>query len=218
VRGDLRAPRHWRQFEKASAALLAPRAAGDWNQAMMELGAKVCTPMAPHCAECPVAAFCRARSLGIENEVPTARRKRVPVQITVAAAVLLDANGRTLLVRPDAHTSVAEVESLFSRLWQFPAVIAGKNARAELAAHLRKQCGMDGDGNKFQMTPMDPARHTVTFREIQLAPFLVRLARLPSPPAGNSKTIPLSCVSKLAVSSATRKIAASAISQTDNVP
>ncbi|HET9400750.1 MAG TPA: hypothetical protein VFO34_07345, partial [Candidatus Acidoferrales bacterium] len=65
IRGDLRVPRRWKQLSIAADLLLARRAAGDWNQAMMELGAIVCTPRAPRCAACPIAKYCRANALGL---------------------------------------------------------------------------------------------------------------------------------------------------------
>jgi len=110
---------------------------------MMELGATVCTPQAPRCPQCPVARWCRARALGLAEQLPVARRKTRTVKVTVAAAVLLDPRGRTLLVRhPNGDGA------LFSHLWQFPAVeisgraastahtSANRNARQELSAYL----------------------------------------------------------------------------------
>jgi A/G-specific adenine glycosylase len=212
VRGDLRAPRQWRQFQKNSAALLAPRDPGDWNQAMMELGATVCTPIAPRCAECPVAAFCRARAFGIENDLPAKRRKQATKQVVLTAAVLLDPRGRTLLIRPGPLDAVAEEQSLFSNLWQFPSVIApSKNYKTHLAKLLRTRYEMTFAGLESRLTPLIPARHTVTFREITLAPFLMRVERLPAPRGVKVKAVALNTVSNLAVSSATRKIVTAAV-------
>ena len=97
--------------------LLARDAPGDWNQAMMELGATICTPRAPRCDACPVARWCRAHALGIALRLPSPRRKPKPVRLTLAAAVLLDPRGRTLLVRKKSGDS-----ALFSNLWHFPSV------------------------------------------------------------------------------------------------
>ncbi len=136
VRDDLRRPAVWRGLTDAAQTLLHTAAPGDWNQAMMELGATLCTPRAPHCAECPISRWCRARALGIAESVPAPRRKPATVHIVLAAAVLLDRRGRTLLVRypqlrrPDRrhgehardHQHDANSPGLFSRLWQFPSL------------------------------------------------------------------------------------------------
>jgi A/G-specific adenine glycosylase len=200
MRGDLRRLQTWRRLEAAAGALLAREAPGDWNEAMMELGATVCTPVAPRCQDCPVARWCRARALGIADQLPAARRKASPVNITVAAAVLLDPRGRTLLVRrPNGDGAV------FARLWQFPAVEAGGDPRQALAVHLR---GMTRASPDATLQPLRPARHTVTVRNIRLLPFLVRVPRLPAVPG--ARTPPLAALDRLPISSATRKIAAAA--------
>src|SRR3977135_3034003 len=117
LRGDLRTPAHWQKLEATAQDLLVRRKPGDWNQAMMELGATVCVPKSPKCGECPVAKWCRARKLGIEEQLPDARKKRAAVKVTLAAAVLVDPRGRTLLVRQTSNDG-----ALFSRMWQFPAL------------------------------------------------------------------------------------------------
>ena len=200
IRGDLRMPRRWRQLENAAQELLAPKTPGDWNQAMMELGATVCTPKSPRCSECPVAKWCRARALGIVEQVPVARNKRTPVKITLAAAVLLDARGRTLLVRQNGRVGM-----LFSNLWQFPAVEVARDAASEMEHHLHEALGIGAAA----FAPLDSARHTVTFREIRLAPFLVRVARLPS--VAGARAPRLAQLERLPISSATQKIASAAL-------
>ncbi len=88
IRGDLRESRRWQSLQETAGKLLAPNSPGDWNQAMMELGAIVCTPRAPQCLLCPIAKFCRARKSGDPESFPEKRKKRKPVQIILAAAVL----------------------------------------------------------------------------------------------------------------------------------
>ena len=201
-RGDLRAPARWRRLEQAAQQLLPRKSSGDWNQAMMELGATVCTPKSPRCGECPVEKWCRARALGLEGKLPSARLKRATVDITLAAAVLLDPRGRTLLVR-HANGDGA----LFSRMWQFPAIeINGTESRAALAGHLRDKFGLVAE-EKF--SPLVAARHTVTFRKIRLESYLVRVPRLPR--ATGARIVSLSQIRGLAVSNATQKIADAAI-------
>jgi A/G-specific adenine glycosylase len=202
IRGDLRAPRRWRRLAETAQRLLAERAPGDWNQALMELGETVCTPQAPCCAECPVARWCLAYARGITEKVPAPRRKRPAVHVRIAAAILRDSRGRTLLVRdPGAHDG-----GLFSRMWQFPAVEVAQDAKAELAEHLRSTLRI----NSVALEPLPSARHGVTFRNITLLPFLARIARLPKRP--RTRILPLTRLRDLPVSSATRKIAAAAAS------
>src|SRR5271168_1959357 len=68
LRGDLREPARWRELQRRAGLLLESAAPGDWNQAMMELGATICTPRAPQCLECPVAKCCAARKKGVQEE------------------------------------------------------------------------------------------------------------------------------------------------------
>jgi A/G-specific adenine glycosylase len=202
VRGELRAPKLWRKLEATAQEFLARRTPGDWNQAMMELGATVCTPKSPKCGECPVANWCRARKLGIAEQLPVARKKRAQVRITLAAAVLLDPRGRTLLVRRAGGDG-----ALFSRMWQFPALETAADPSSYLAQHLKEKFGVKiADG---QMTQLKPARHAVTFREIRLVPFLIRVDLLPK--IVGARIPLLGSFGKLAVSSATQKIAKAAI-------
>src|ERR1700687_2663804 len=128
VRGDLRAPALWRKLETTAQELLARKSPGDWNQAMMELGATVCTPKSPRCGECPAAQWCQALKLGIAEQLPDARKKPPAMKITLAAAVLVNPCGRTLLVRRTGDDG-----ALFSRMWQFPALEAPADASSHLA-------------------------------------------------------------------------------------
>jgi A/G-specific adenine glycosylase len=202
LRGDLRAQGRWRELSELAQTLLAADAPGDWNQALMELGEIVCTPQIPRCAACPVARSCRARALGLTDRIPAPRRKRAPVKIRIAAAILCDPRGRTILVRdPGAHDEV-----LFSRMWQFPAVKVTRDAESELAAHVREVLQLNG--TELKLEPLAAARHGVTFRNITLLPFLARVAELPV--RRRTRVLALNRLARLPVSSATRKIAAAA--------
>ncbi len=86
--------------------------AGVYNQALMDLGATLCTPKSPDCARCPVAAVCQARALGVQEARPVKKpRKRVP-HLTVTAAVIRR-NGKVLLSKRPA-------EGLLGGMWEFP--------------------------------------------------------------------------------------------------
>ncbi len=207
VRGDLRVPKTWRKLGAAAQTLLPSNSPGDWNQAMMELGETICTPRSPNCAACPIARHCKARALVIAEKLPAARQKRDTTSGRIAAAVLGDSRGRTLLTKiPGAHDSV-----LFSRLWQFPAIAVGVNGDPahspanELAEHLRGSLKIATQS----LTALPLAAHAVTFRKVTLAPFLARVAHLPQRP--NCRTLPLAKLARLPISSATQKIARAAL-------
>jgi len=208
VRGDLRAPVRWRSMEAAAQDLLARQAPGDWNQAMMELGATVCTPKSPSCQECPISRWCQARKLGIAAALPETRKKRETVKVTLAAAVLLDPRGQTLLLRQADGDG-----DLFSHMWQFPAVETSEAAASELSRHLHsKFAGMAGG----VLQPLKTVRHAVTFRNIHIQPFLIAVEKLPR--LTGTRAVLLRGLGKLPISNLTRKIAVTALAHLSTLP
>jgi A/G-specific adenine glycosylase len=105
--------------------------AGDWTQALIELGARVCG-RSPGCARCPVERLCEARRAGQERVIPPARRRAAPRRMTLACAVI-EREGRVLLERRPRG-------GLFAGLLGLPCVEvpAGGAPRAALAAALRR--------------------------------------------------------------------------------
>jgi A/G-specific adenine glycosylase len=67
---------------------LDPRRSGAFNQAMMELGATVCLPRAPHCEICPLAALCAARAAGRQQQLPVKLRKTPAVNVAMAVTII----------------------------------------------------------------------------------------------------------------------------------
>ena len=98
----------------ALATQLMPRRdPGRWNQAVMELGATVCLPQAPLCAECPISGECQAHRLGIQKELPP-RKKRVMVR-REHTLLLIRRRGRILLT-PSPRVS---------GFWELPEALPG---------------------------------------------------------------------------------------------
>ncbi len=91
--------------------------AGDWNQALMELGATICTPKQTRCENCPLRRSCQARKQGIVAELP--RPKLRPAVKAVAVEVLVVRRGREALMerRPPGK--------MMAGLWQFPTRMVG---------------------------------------------------------------------------------------------
>ena len=212
IRGDLRAGHRWKELRKTAGTLLAPNAPGNWNQAMIELGATICTPKSPQCLLCRVSKFCQARKLGLVDVIPEKRQKRATVDLQLTAAVLLDPQGRTLLLHsPKARKGPAhkaDVGALASRLWHFPSVEIRCNAATDLRDYLRKAVLGDAKFSAtFQLLPK--VRHSVTYRSITLQPYRIELERLPRPHM--TKLVPLSDLSVVPISNLTRKIARAAL-------
>jgi A/G-specific adenine glycosylase len=212
IHGDLRESQRWQELQATADRFLEPKSPGDWNQAMMELGAALCTPKSPQCLLCPVAQFCEGRRLGIAESLPEKRKKRATVEVALAAAVFVDGNGQTLLLPPPRNTkeksSADHVPTLVSRMWHFPMLsVTGEPAR-KLSAFLRKL--MPGvHGRNWQLVPAGKTRHAVTYRVITLLPFLINIQVLPRVPG--ARQVPLDNISSLPVSNLTGKVARAAL-------
>ncbi|HEY3592285.1 MAG TPA: A/G-specific adenine glycosylase, partial [Polyangiaceae bacterium] len=75
LRCDVRSPAGSREIWKVATELLPDKETGRHNEALMELGATVCLPRAPRCNACPLSDLCVARALGVEKDLPIARKK-----------------------------------------------------------------------------------------------------------------------------------------------
>ncbi len=212
IRGDLREPQRWQELQKNADRLLEPKSPGDWNQAVMELGATLCTPKSPQCLLCPVAQFCEGRKLGIAECLPEKRKKRATVEVTLAAAVFADGNGQTVLLPPPKNTrekaSADHVPTLVSKMWHFPTLAVTGEPAGNLIAFLRKM--LPGvQSRKWQLVPAAKVRHAVTYRAITLFPFLINVKKLPR--ILGAKQVPLGDITNLPVSNLTRKAARAAL-------
>lgn len=85
------------QLRKLAATLAPPRRAGDFAQAMMDLGATICTPKRPSCLMCPISAQCAARAQGIETTLPRRIAKKQRPNRYGVAFVALREDGQVLL-------------------------------------------------------------------------------------------------------------------------
>lgn len=95
-----------------AAQNLVPGKAGAYNQALMELGALVCTPQNPDCASCPLADGCLAKKAGVQELRPVRKKKKPTPHIQVTAAVFRD-RGRVLLAKRPP-------EGMLGGMWEFP--------------------------------------------------------------------------------------------------
>ena len=99
---------------------------GDFNQAMMDLGAAVCLPKNPNCESCPAASLCAAKAAGLQSRLPVREKNTAKPEKDLTVFLLTTPDGRTALRRrPET--------GLLSGLWEFP------NTAGELTETLAAQ-------------------------------------------------------------------------------
>jgi len=108
------APDELRRLWDLAEAILPQRACGDFNQALMDLGATVCTPRQPECGRCPIADVCRAHRRGSAHEIPRPR-KRATVRSLDLICLVIIAGDRVLL-------RLREPGGLWGGTWALPAI------------------------------------------------------------------------------------------------
>ena len=131
-----------------------PARAGAFNEALMELGARVCTPTSPRCDACPLGRACVARARGTVAQYPVKRAKPQPRPVRVAMA--LARRGDTLLLEK-------REQGLLAGTWGLPyvEVAEGDDAREKLAAHVARLVGAP---TRVAAAPSRRARHVFTHR------------------------------------------------------
>ncbi len=125
------------KIESLAAALLPRDRSGDFNQALMDLGATICIPKGPRCDHCPVQDLCLARAKGLQDRLPPRPpRKPVPLKDMTAAVIM---KGRLFLIvqRPR--------KGLLGGLWKFPGGLRkkGETLESSLIRSAREDAGID---------------------------------------------------------------------------
>lgn len=142
------------------AQLIDPARPGDWNQAVMELGATVCLP-APRCDECPVRRHCLGRRSGRPAAYPGSGRRVTSVGVTEASALVIR-RGRVLLVRGE------HPRGWWKGLWALPRSHGPAAADpAVLTAEVRRLTGVSC---RFAGPPV-AARYSVTRHRVTMLVF-----------------------------------------------
>lgn len=113
---------------------------GDFNQALMELGALICTPFNPACVNCPVASHCSAREQGVQQELPVKTKAKPPLPAAVTFGWITDGNRVLLEKRP--------AEGLLADMWGLPTV---ENDRHEQTPGQTLQQALQGKGLSVEL-------------------------------------------------------------------
>ncbi|MBW1817724.1 MAG: A/G-specific adenine glycosylase [Deltaproteobacteria bacterium] len=151
-------------FKELSAQLLDAKAPGEFNQAMMELGALICAPRRPGCTSCPLNALCGAHGLNRTDEFPK-REPRKPVPEYDIAVVVITKGNRVLITR-------RKPEGLLGGLWEFPGGKVRENETPEQACvrEIREEVNL-----RIEIaSSLTTVRHAYTHFKIRMHVFCCR--------------------------------------------
>lgn len=113
LRGRPKDPAFAARIWRKAAALVPKKSPGDWNQALMELGATVCTPESPSCGACPMSQGCLAFKKQLQDKLPLPEQRRV-LQDVRWSCLWIERDGQVLLWKR------SERERLLKNLWGLP--------------------------------------------------------------------------------------------------
>lgn len=165
-------PRELRRLWALAEDLLPARNPGDFNQALMELGALVCTPRQPQCARCPLQRQCVAHLMGLAGQIPV-RRKRPAVLPVGLFCLVVRSAGRVLATRRDSA-------GLWAGACGLPAIECnGATEPAHFASRLLPK-GLSGRISEWQ--PLGAVRHRLTHRDVTVVAHLAEVGRIRVPP------------------------------------
>jgi A/G-specific adenine glycosylase len=133
-------------IQPAAQALLDTARPGDFNQAMMELGALICVPRVPKCGACPVAEYCAARAAGTERELPVKVKKTRARQVALDL-ILLEKENQVFLIRRGSD------ERRMPDFWELPAKKLFPRLRGLLHREFTHQIVNDRFGVKVWKAP-----------------------------------------------------------------
>jgi len=137
INGDPRSAATRRRLWNLAEALLPPGQAGPFNEALMDLGATVCTPRGPRCADCPLSEGCQGHQGGDPERYPTRVERRPLPHYDVAAGVIW--RGDQLLI------SKRHTDDLLGGLWEFPGGTreSGETLEECLVREVREELGIE---------------------------------------------------------------------------
>jgi len=152
-----------REIQSIADDLLDASQPGEFNQAMMELGATVCTPKNPKCNECPVSFSCVATQMAKTDSIPyKVPKKKVPHH-QIVVGICVDSDGNILIaLRPE--------EKMLGGLWEFPGgkVESGESLEGALKRELLEELSVEVSIHPQKLTEI---KHTYSHFKITLHAF-----------------------------------------------
>jgi A/G-specific adenine glycosylase len=196
VEGDAASPSVKRRLEAIAGALVDRERPGDFNQALMELGATTCVPRRPRCGNCPLAGLCEAFRAGRQAEHPGRRVRRRPTDVRLAV-VRVERGGRLLLSR-------APEGGLLGGMWGLPGVEvpSGADPVGVLEAWGRQALGKSLEVQEELGTVV----RVLTHRRLEFRIFRGRVGAVPANDSGRLRFTSESEASSLPRSTAMRRV------------
>jgi A/G-specific adenine glycosylase len=151
IQSDPKNPKTREMLWQRAEEILPRSSIGDFNSALMELGATICTPRAPKCPSCPLRKFCKAAKTGLQDSIPQPRKTKPTPEFTRWTICISQSNRWLIERRPD--------KGRWARLWQFPTIEAKNgNPTPAIIAH---QIGIP----IRNLRPIGELRHALTHRK-----------------------------------------------------
>ena len=189
IRENVGIPSVRRALEAQAAAIVPSDRPGDFNQAMMDLGATICTPGTPSCEKCPLQALCDAFAAGDAEDLPILPRKNPPKVFDYTVCLIF--SGDRVLMRQ-------RTEAMLHGLWVFP-MIEGKLTLRQLPPAMKKL-------TKLAVTDVQSAgeaKHVFTHQVWQMQLYTMNAPQDAEAPAGY-RFIPVHEMDSLAIPTAVK--------------
>lgn len=159
IRENVGIPSVKRCIAQEAAALVPQSRPGDFNQAMMDLGATICVPGTPSCERCPVSALCDAYREGDAEDIPELPRKNPPKVIDYDLCLIF--NGDRVLMRQ-------RTETMLQGLWVYP-MVEDHHTVKQLAPLVKKRIGVP----VTDIQTAGEAKHIFTHQEWQMKLYIM---------------------------------------------
>lgn len=187
---------------KFAESILPRKSPGDFNQALMDLGATVCTVTNPECPRCPLLSICRAAAAGMQAQIPQ-KASRPEVTDVTELTVAVVSEGRVFLRRRSA-------DERWAGLWDFPrfaceGAVSESKQHQQIVSHLRSEYGIAAT----DIEALTRIRHSVTRYRIDLHAFVAQShGPIPSKLLPDQEWVELTSLTDRPMSVTGRKVAA----------
>ncbi|MBQ3484008.1 MAG: A/G-specific adenine glycosylase [Clostridia bacterium] len=189
IRENVGIPSVRRMLEGEAAALVPQERPGDFNQALMDLGATICVPGTPACEKCPLQSECDAFSAGDAEDLPVLPRKNPPKEFEYDVCLIF--SGDRVLMRQ-------RTEAMLRGLWVFP-MVEGRNTLRQVPAAVKKLTKLV----VRDVQSAGEAKHVFTHQIWQMKLYTMHAAEEAQAPAGY-RFVPLNELDTLAIPTAVK--------------